>query len=157
MKYFDGIIVVEGKNDACFLSSFIDSEYVVLNGYELNKDTINYLTHISKKRKILLMADPDKAGKEIRENFLKLNINVETIIVDFNCCNKHGKHGVAECEKKEIENKLKKYIFDTKPDRGSITVSNLATLGVKKDKDFENYIKYILNKQHLLFFHFLLQ
>ena len=31
MKYFDGIITVEGKEDECFLSSFIKAEYVVLN------------------------------------------------------------------------------------------------------------------------------
>ena len=44
MKIFlDGILVVEGKEDASYLSNYIDSEIVVVNGFELDERTINYL------------------------------------------------------------------------------------------------------------------
>ena len=44
MKYFiNKIIVVEGKEDVSYLSSFIDSEYIVTNGYELPKEEIEYI------------------------------------------------------------------------------------------------------------------
>ena len=46
MKYFDGVIVVEGTGDVSFLSSFINAEYVILNGYDMPSDTIDYLANI---------------------------------------------------------------------------------------------------------------
>ena len=41
--YLDGVLVVEGKEDASYLSNYISSEIVVVNGYELDEATINYL------------------------------------------------------------------------------------------------------------------
>ena len=35
------ILVVEGKEDASYLSNYIDSEIVVVNGYELSEATIS--------------------------------------------------------------------------------------------------------------------
>ena len=45
MNFYDGIIVVEGRGDEAFLSSFIDSIYVVTNGFELNKKDIDFLVN----------------------------------------------------------------------------------------------------------------
>ena len=56
------ILVVEGKEDASYLSNYIDSEIVVVNGYELSEATISYL----KDKPVILLMDPDKAGEEIR-------------------------------------------------------------------------------------------
>ena len=62
----NGVLVVEGKEDASYLSNYIASEIVVVNGFELDKTTISYL----KDRHVLALLDPDEAGKQIRE---KLN------------------------------------------------------------------------------------
>ena len=40
--FLDGILVVEGKEDASYLSNYISSEIVVLNGYDIQEFTINY-------------------------------------------------------------------------------------------------------------------
>ena len=37
------VLVVEGKEDASYLSNYIDSEIVVVNGFELKNTTISYL------------------------------------------------------------------------------------------------------------------
>ena len=37
--YFNGVIVVEGKSDVSYLSSFIDSLYFTTNGYDIYKCT----------------------------------------------------------------------------------------------------------------------
>ena len=48
----DGVIVVEGKSDVAFLSNFIDSEFVVTNGSEVSKDTIEYVKKASESKPI---------------------------------------------------------------------------------------------------------
>ena len=52
---FDGVIVVEGTNDAAFLSSFIDSIFVITNGYDLPKEEIDFLKHVQGKKIIILV------------------------------------------------------------------------------------------------------
>lgn len=134
MKCFDGVIVVEGKGDASFLSSFIDSEFVILNGCELSKATIDYLTHI-KNRKILLCADPDAPGILISKKFLE---NVpHAINVDFNIkfCNKKGKHGVAECEKSKVLEKLEKYLSEEHKTVPTISIKDFNQLGLFDSKE----------------------
>ena len=68
MKYFiNKIIVVEGKEDVSFLSSFIEAEYITTNGYDIPKEEVEYINQASKRKEILVLVDPDKAGREIEE------------------------------------------------------------------------------------------
>lgn len=101
MKYFDGVIVVEGTGDVSFLSSFINAEYVILNGYDMPKDTLDYLLHI-KNRKIVVLTDPDEAGQTIESRLAKTGLTYKYKKANIEKCNKHGKHGIAECTKEEI-------------------------------------------------------
>lgn len=140
MYFFDGIIIVEGKNDVSYLSSFITSEYVVLNGLEIDKNNLEYLTHVQDKRKILLLVDPDKAGEEITRKFLTKNIKVEVVKVDYEKCNKNGKHGIAECEKEEILNKLNSFLSKNKFVIGKITLTMLEELGILSSKEKFGFI-----------------
>ena len=41
-KIINAIIVVEGKSDVQFLESFIDAEFVITNGSDVPRETINY-------------------------------------------------------------------------------------------------------------------
>lgn len=133
--YFDGIIVVEGSGDASFLSSFVDSEYVITNGYDLPEDTIDYLKNASLKSKILIMTDPDDAGFEIRKRIHQLIDGID-IVVDKKCCNKNGKHGVAECTKEEVIKSLCNYLKDKsiKSYSEQINESFLFLQGVNNDE-----------------------
>ena len=114
MKYFlNKIVVVEGKEDSSYLSSFIEAEYVVTNGYDIQDSEIDYLNEVSKHKDILVLADPDNAGREI-ENKLKSKIKNATYLnVEISKCTRGSKQGIAECEKEEIINVLKPY-FESK-------------------------------------------
>ena len=68
--YLDGVLVVEGKEDASYLSNYISSEIVVVNGYELDERTITYL----KGKKVIALLDPDDAGKTIRKKLNTIDI-----------------------------------------------------------------------------------
>lgn len=135
MYYFDGIIVVEGSGDASFLSSFIDSEYVITNGYDLPKDTIDYLVEASKKTQILILTDPDEAGFEIRKKIHE-KIDGIDIVVDKKFCDKNGKHGVAECKKEEVLKSLSNYLKDksSKNDSHKINETFLFSTGVSNNE-----------------------
>lgn len=146
MSYcFDGVIVVEGKGDASFLSSFIDSLFVVTNGYEINKEEIDFLNHLPTSKQVIVLTDSDEAGKKIRESLNKHLENPINVEVNINKCNKHGKHGVAECEKEEIINVLKGHL-STKTNKNDIwNTAELLSLGIVNSKTR----KYICQKLHL--------
>ena len=105
MKYhLDNIVVVEGKADEAYLSSFIDAVYVKTNGYEIPSKEIEFLNNPRNNKSIIVLTDSDAAGKEIRTRLNKLLKNPINVEVNILRCNKNGKHGVAECDKEEIRN-----------------------------------------------------
>ena len=109
MKYcFDGLIVVEGKDDVAFLSSFINSLYVTTRGNVIPTEELDFLNHLNDK-KIIVLTDSDQAGDKIRERLNKLLSNSINIRLDSISRKQKGKHGVAETTKEEVLNKLKPY------------------------------------------------
>ncbi len=108
MKYFiNKIIVVEGKEDVSYLSSFIEAEYITTNGYDIPNEEIEYLNEASKHKEILVLVDPDKAGREIEDRLKKKLEKATYISVDITKCLRGKKDGVAECEPEEIIRVLK--------------------------------------------------
>ena len=126
--YFDGIIVVEGSNDSAYLSSFIEAMYVHTNGYSIDNEEIDFINHSNKA--VLLLVDPDDAGKKIREKLNTVIPNCHNVEVNIKCCNKNGKHGVAECEKEEIMRVLGGFLSNNAPKYGNLTSSDLLGLGI---------------------------
>ena len=145
MNYFDGVIVVEGTGDSSYLSSFICAEYVVLNGYDMPEGIIDYLKHI-KNRKILVMTDPDEAGVSIEKRLKETGLKYETRVVDSRMCNKHGKHGVAECKKEEILRVLDNDLISTNPFKESISQAEFSSFGFMDSQEKRNEIS---EKLHL--------
>ncbi|MBO7614294.1 MAG: DUF4093 domain-containing protein [Bacilli bacterium] len=139
MKYFNGVIVVEGTGDSSYLSSFINAEYVVLNGYDMPEDVVDYLKHI-RNRKILVMTDPDDAGFSIEKRLKETGLKYEVRTVDSKMCNKHGKHGVAECKKEEILRVLDNDLIDENPFKNSITQAEFNSFGFMNSQKKRNEI-----------------
>ena len=132
MKVFlKSVLVVEGKEDASYLSNYVASEIVVVNGFEISSSTITYL----RNKQALLLLDPDSAGKEIRSKLNKLlpdSINVE---VDINKCNRRNKKGIAECQIEEILSKLHRYVIQGNENTSDIKESDLYKLGLIGNKE----------------------
>jgi len=137
MKYLDGVLVVEGNNDASFVSSFIKGEMVVLNGYEM--DNLDYLKEVSKLKKIFLLTDPDEAGRSISSRLKEELPEAIDICVNIDMCNKNNKQGIAECKKEEILNKLQKFLKNTLDlQRNEIKISDIWNYK-NKDKIVQDY------------------
>ena len=130
MYYFDGIIVVEGKSDVSYLSSFIDALYITTNGYEIPDEEIDFLKHYSKQKKVIVLTDPDDAGECIRNKLSKLEFAYIDIKVNLAKCDKNGKHGIAECDKNELLNVLIEHLSTKETTKGQLTCSDLYRYGI---------------------------
>lgn len=134
MKYhISSIIVIEGKDDEAYLSSFIDAIFVKTNGYDIPKEEVSFLNNPRIKKPIIVLTDSDEAGKTIRarlNQLIKTPINVEVNILK---CNKKNKHGVAECEKEEIINALKEHI-DNFTTNELVDAAFISSLSINKSE-----------------------
>ena len=92
----DRIIIVEGKSDEAFLSSYIGAVYVKTNGYSINKKDLDFINKYCGEKAPLILTDSDAAGMQIRDKINKTIKNGINVVVDIAKCNKNNKHGVAE-------------------------------------------------------------
>ena len=141
-EYLRGVLVVEGKEDAAYLSNYIASEIVVLNGFEMSPTTINYL----KDKEVIVLVDPDEAGQKIRKTINTKLSNVINAEIDINKCIRGNKKGVAECDISEIMSKLQPYFVKNPAKLQRISTSDLYSLGlVNEEKVLRNYVCEKLN------------
>lgn len=134
--HLNRILVVEGKEDASYLSNYISSEIVTTNGFEIPKEKISYL----KDKKVIVLTDPDEAGKKIRQKLNELLPNSINVDVDIKKCVRNTKSGVAECDINEVLTKLKPYIIEQIDTKSDITISDLYDLGLMNNKDLREQV-----------------
>ena len=139
--YLDGVLVVEGKEDASYLSNYIASEIVVVNGYELDPKTIAYL----KGKKVIALLDPDEAGKAIRKKLNTIISDLINVEIDINRCNRGKKNGVAECQIDELIGKLQAFSVNNPEIPQNIAISDLYNLGITENNELRQYVTEKLN------------
>ncbi len=94
----NSVFVVEGQSDKALLNRFVDTEIVVTNGMYVSRETINYLKALEKYHDIIIITDPDKPGKMIREMVTSHLKNPLNIAVSKRKSIRNGKVGVAETD-----------------------------------------------------------
>ena len=111
--YLDGVLVVEGKDDVSYLSSFIKTLYLTTNGYDISKEKIDFLSRVAKVNIVYLLTDNDEAGEKIASTVkseIKEIFEIKTAKMFKNSAKKRG---VAETDKTAIieafGNKLENY------------------------------------------------
>lgn len=146
MKYFlNKILVVEGKEDASYLSSFLEAEFVTTKGYELPAEDIDYLNHAYKNKGIIVLVDPDLAGRQIEGKLKGKLLSATYLNVDLSRCTRGKKTGIAECDKEEILRVLRPYLEEKKYENKPFLQGNSLKIMIS-DKELR---KYICNKYHL--------
>lgn len=108
-KSINGFIIVEGAGDKAFLSSFLDCEIIVLEGFSIPHRTIEYIKALSKFTTPLLLTDPDEAGETIRKRVSERVEGIVNLKIDFVNRKKYKKHGVAETNKESVLKLLEPY------------------------------------------------
>ena len=103
MKYkSSAVIIVEGKSDVSFLETFIDADFVITNGSEISKETIEYIKTLKRTREIVVLTDPDFPGLQIRNRIEEQISGVKHAYVSKEKSIKKHKVGVAESTKEEV-------------------------------------------------------
>ena len=138
-KIINAIIVVEGKSDVQFLESFIDAEFVITNGSDVPRETINYLT------------DPDSPGKRIRDILNNEIPNLLHAYVDKKECIKKHKVGVAESNKEHILNVLDNVIENTKNEQGNWVMEDLYVRNLCGNENANKLRIKVMQELHLGF------
>ena len=140
-KYLKFPLVVEGKEDASYLSNYIASEIIVTNGYELDSSLISYL----KDKEVIVMTDPDEAGQQIRNRLNGMLNKVHNVEVDIKQCIRGKKNGVAECQIDEILCKLALFFENNPENHVEITSFDLYELKISENSQLRAYVSEKLN------------
>ena len=135
----DDLIVVEGKTDIDFLSSFLDADFYSVNGSAVSEKDVNYLKKAKAKRNIIVITDPDFPGEKIR-NYLNDNIEgLKNAYIDKSVSLKNNKVGVAESTQEEILKSLKNFVIYNKEKKSNtityIDLYNLGLVGQENSKE----------------------
>lgn len=140
MKYFiNKIIVVEGKEDVSYLSSFIEAEYVITNGYDIKKEELDYLNEALKYKEILVLVDPDKAGRDIEKTLRSRIAKATYLNINITKCIRGKKNGVAECEQEEIIRVLEPHFSEKNLQKSHVLQGKLSKIDLN-DKKLRQYI-----------------
>ena len=106
----NGVLIVEGKADVSYLSSFVDTLFFTTNGYDLSKEKIEFLNLASKVNNLIVFTDPDNAGEEIRNKINECVPNVKHARSENIQRKGYRKHGVAELPKEEVIKVLSPFV-----------------------------------------------
>ena len=160
-------VVVEGKYDKIKLSSIIDAPIIVTNGFSIFKDKekLNYIKEVAKKRGIVIMTDSDNAGFMIRNRILKAvgkeNEVINVYIPDVFGKEKRkknmsaeGKLGVEGIDSKVLIETLEKFGVTASQSKEcskakEITKTDLFNFGLSGGENSEMKRKVLLKKLNL--------
>lgn len=143
----DALIVVEGKEDVSYLSSFINSYFITTNGLDINKEKLDFIDMVSNNKKVIILTDPDDAGNLIRNKFNLENNNLFVVKITKNSRKNYKKQGVAESDKNIVINSLSNYITDKEIIRHHYNLSSIISLSDNPSKTRQN----IINKYRLIY------
>ena len=142
------VIVVEGKNDTKHLRSFFDVETIETHGLGLNKETINFIKEINKKRGVILMLDPDAPGEKIRNKINEAIPNLKNAFLMKEDARTKKKVGVEHAPKDVIEDALKNLVT-YKEIKETLSYEEYLDLGLIGNSDSAKKRDIISKKFHL--------
>lgn len=147
------LIVVEGKTDIDFLSTFLDCDFYSVNGSAVSDKDIDFIKEYLKKGEVVILTDPDFPGLKIR-NYLNEKIpGLKNAFVRKENSIKHNKVGVAESTVDEVKSALQNAkVFSSKgTDYNTITMSDLIELGLAGNQNSFKLRKKVSENLHIGF------
>lgn len=117
------VIVVEGKNDSKKLKSFFEVDTIETHGLGLNKEIIELIREINKKRGVILFLDPDSPGEKIRNRLNSEIPNLKNAFVLKEDAKTKRKVGVEHASYEALKQALDNLVTYT---------NNIETLSLKE-------------------------
>ena len=161
MKYnFDGVIVVEGKDDVSYLSSFLNGLFFTTNGLDISDKKIEFLKLISKVNKLIIMTDNDASGEVIRNRIVNQINGCFVVKISGKSRKNYKKNGVAEANRDEILNLIQNHLVDHDIQLVKYDLNKYVSLSkqghelkmklIEKYRLIDGNIKYIENQLNML-------
>lgn len=147
------LIVVEGKTDITFLSSFLHADFYSVNGSAVSRKDIDFIKEYKKTGEVIILTDPDYPGIKIR-NYLNQNIEgLKNAYVRKEYSIRNHKVGVAESTKEEVKLALKNAHVYINKEKQNVTLSNsdLIDLGLTGKENSKDLRKLVSENFHLGF------
>ena len=101
-------IVVEGKDDIANVKRAVECEIIATNGLAFGKDLIERLKVIDERTGIIILTDPDHAGKKIRDKIARHIPNAKHAYIDRKLAIKKNDLGVENAAPEVIIEALKR-------------------------------------------------
>lgn len=146
---YNFLIVVEGKTDIDFLSSFIDADFYSVNGSAVSEQDFDFINKCLEVEDVVILTDPDYPGIYIRNKINENCKGVKNAFVRKEVSIKKGKVGVAESTKEEVLDALNNVQGFNSNKKGNLIISDLYELGLLGGEDSFKKRKYISEKYHL--------
>ena len=124
------IIVVEGKDDIANVKRAVECEMIATNGLAFGKDLIEKLEKINDRCGIIILTDPDYAGKKIRERIARHIPNAKHAYIDRKKAIKKGDLGVENADPEVIIDALKRAKAEETSPREEFTMTDLVRNGL---------------------------
>lgn len=146
------LIVVEGKSDIDFLSSFLDADFYQVHGSAVNNEDIDFLSKANDSRGIIILTDPDFPGMQIRNKIKDKIPTAKEAFVRKEVSIKHHKVGVAESTKEEVLTALNNVVsFSKKDENGMLKNIDLIELGLSGSENSVLLRKKVCDQLHIGF------
>nr|WP_072536390.1 ribonuclease M5 [Anaerococcus mediterraneensis] len=123
-------IVVEGKDDITNVKRAVDCEMIATNGLAFGSDLIERLKIINDRCGIIILTDPDYAGKKIRARISKHIPDAKHAYIDRKKAIKKGDLGVENAEPDIIIEALKKAKAENIDRKEVFTMADLVKNGL---------------------------
>lgn len=123
-------IVVEGKDDIANVKRAVECEMIATNGLAFGKDLIDRLVEINARCGIIILTDPDYAGKKIREKIARAIPTAKHAYIDRKKAIKKGDLGVENADPDVIVDALKRAKAEEISPREEFTMTDLVRNGL---------------------------
>lgn len=128
-------IVVEGKDDIANVKRAVDCEMIPTNGLSFGMDLIERLKVINDRCGIIILTDPDYAGKKIRARISKHIPTAKHAYIDRKKAIKKNDLGVENADPEVIIDALKKAKAINIDKKEEFTMADLVNNGLSLGSD----------------------
>lgn len=128
-------IVVEGKDDIANVKRAVDCEIIATNGLAFGNDLIERLKVINARTGIIILTDPDHAGKKIRDKIARHIPDAKHAYIDRKLAIKNNDLGVENADSEVIIEALKNAKAEMIEKRSEFSMADLVNNGLSIGKD----------------------
>lgn len=100
------VIVVEGRDDEINLKSYFECEVIKTNGFGISKKTLEKIKFAHQRKGIIVLTDPDYAGKMIRKKVSEIIPDCKHAYITQEEATKNDNIGVENATKEALERAL---------------------------------------------------